>query len=598
MTQGASKKSPESIDTDEVLWSVSDEVFGFPESGSSPNTELDPLFLDLLSYPHPFKGFLPFTSSKTHSNREESESSRMEKFFAHAETDTATEWRDAKGFPHSMEYVGFPFNKIVKEGNVYDWTDLEAVLDQIASRGRQAVIRIILDNPGEAHGSWAPQFWFQKGVHFNRYPVEDHGGGWSPDYSSVFVRKDILEFVQRFGERLDGDPRVAFVMLGLIGFWGEWHTYPHTEWMPDGIFLGELVTAFQTAFKTTKCVCRQPEKYLLKAEMESEAGACKVGLHDDMFTSTTLGDTGWFMYPRMERAGVSECWRGEAFGGEVAPAWQASLFDPEEKRPKPSQSLSECVKATHASWMVTRAGEGRGINHFAFSRRKGYPEDKRVAAREGAVAMGYRFAFKGAFAKRTEEGVGFSFVIVNSGVAPVYYSVVAHLVVGVGAQGRWQVNSEGKLQFWSAKGEGGLKILLRAPVRSIGSPSTEAYDFRGLLPSPQPSGDWNANLVGELTGSLVSKLSQDQREELSTAAASAEAADRFGLFVGILLTSPHTLSNQLPFVFFSRGQTLPRHSPSSSKQTEAPFLLPVSSPDAATLLKCILSETHTGSLLK
>ena len=37
--------------------------------------------------------------------------------------------------------------------------------------------------------------------------------------------------------RYDGDPRIGFVQLGLLGFWGEWHTYPYDgyahPWVTD-----------------------------------------------------------------------------------------------------------------------------------------------------------------------------------------------------------------------------------------------------------------------------------------------------------------------------------------------------------------------------
>jgi len=38
-------------------------------------------------------------------------------------------------------------------------------------------------------------------------------------------------------QRYDGDTRIGYIQLGLLGFWGEWHTWtgdPSTDtWIPD-----------------------------------------------------------------------------------------------------------------------------------------------------------------------------------------------------------------------------------------------------------------------------------------------------------------------------------------------------------------------------
>ena len=41
------------------------------------------------------------------------------------------------------------------------------------------------------------------------------------------------------------------MQLGLLGFWGEWHTYPHSEWIP-GALRDAVVGAFGAAFSSTQ----------------------------------------------------------------------------------------------------------------------------------------------------------------------------------------------------------------------------------------------------------------------------------------------------------------------------------------------------------
>lgn len=47
---------------------------------------------------------------------------------------------------------------------------------------------------------------------------------WSPDYSHPKMLEAIDFFLADFAARYDGDPRIAFLQQGLLGYWGEWHS--------------------------------------------------------------------------------------------------------------------------------------------------------------------------------------------------------------------------------------------------------------------------------------------------------------------------------------------------------------------------------------
>lgn len=53
-------------------------------------------------------------------------------------------------FPHSMEFFYIPLSEMVREPGEYDWSALEKQLDDIASRGNQAIFRTNLDHPWPA----------------------------------------------------------------------------------------------------------------------------------------------------------------------------------------------------------------------------------------------------------------------------------------------------------------------------------------------------------------------------------------------------------------------------------------------------------------
>lgn len=50
-------------------------------------------------------------------------------------------------FPHSLEWHYFPLNEVLVAEDTYDWTSIEAVLDNVASRGNQTVFRFYVDYP-------------------------------------------------------------------------------------------------------------------------------------------------------------------------------------------------------------------------------------------------------------------------------------------------------------------------------------------------------------------------------------------------------------------------------------------------------------------
>ena len=61
------------------------------------------------------------------------------------------------------------------------------------------------------------------------------GGGVSPDYSEPMLLRALEQFVTALGARYDGDSRIAFITLGLLGFWGEFHSKSSACMMLRGV---------------------------------------------------------------------------------------------------------------------------------------------------------------------------------------------------------------------------------------------------------------------------------------------------------------------------------------------------------------------------
>lgn len=76
------------------------------------------------------------------------------------------------------------------------------------------------------------------------------------DYSSDQFKRRVIRLVQRLGQCWDDDPRVAWVQLGIIGYWGEHHSPSPDEEMQK--LLGDV---FAEAFKNKKVTVRHPWEF-------------------------------------------------------------------------------------------------------------------------------------------------------------------------------------------------------------------------------------------------------------------------------------------------------------------------------------------------
>jgi hypothetical protein len=268
-----------------VRWAITCLLFGSQTSqtslqGAEKPEQSDTVALKYAPAPadNPLKGFVPF----------------------HGNYETAEEGAESTAFPHSVEWAYFPLSAVMTAVDGFDFdSEFTKVLDEIAGRRHQAALRFYLDYPAKPTG--VPQFLIEGGLKMNRY--EDYGGGKSPDYSDEKLIVTLESFIAAFGERFDGDPRIAFVTLGLLGFWGEWHTHPHDDWFPSTEIQERILRVWKDAFQTTHLLMRTPQP---------DASKWPIGLHDDSFAFTTLGPDAWHFLPTVNARQASELWRRSA----------------------------------------------------------------------------------------------------------------------------------------------------------------------------------------------------------------------------------------------------------------------------------------------
>jgi hypothetical protein len=197
---------------------------------------------------------------------------------------------------------------VVGETKAFNWTVLDNALSGSASRFAHAAVRFILDFPG--WGLMVPQYLIDAGIE-----LRWDNGMTSPYYGDPKLLQALEQFVTRFGRRYDGDPRLGFVQVGLLGYWGEWHTWGTSQDLIPAESVDSLIQWFAAAFKTTQIQTRWAHAL---------AYAAGFGRHDDSFAFNTIDgpDNGgykahWYFWPDVIKYNQTDFWKLGSMGGET-----------------------------------------------------------------------------------------------------------------------------------------------------------------------------------------------------------------------------------------------------------------------------------------
>ena len=390
---------------------------------------------------NPLKGFMPYLDAGS------------DGFYK-----TGDDWRDrGTQMPYSMEYFYEPLNGVMKGPHAFDWTDFDRQLDAIAARGHQAVFRFYVDYPDKPTG--IPQYLLDGGLKTRTYA--DFGNGTHatsllPDWDDPNLNAAFRTFAAELGKRYDGDPRIGFVMVGLIGFWGEWHTWPYDGWTPVTDANGNGVTdadgqpvrqpnlmpseenqknvleAMDRAFNKTRLVVRYPV-----ANGTYQTKNFDIGYHDDSFAFQTLplsmGGQDWHFWGRTLNAGDTEFWKTRPMGGEMRPEIQVPTMwnndpprynDPEHPiEGQQGEDYYASLHLTHASFLLNQ-----GVFQVPM---KG---ESLMRALEGSRRMGYEYHVPKAYLDGRDGKLKVGAEIENRGIAPFYYDWQVELAAKSGGK--------------------------------------------------------------------------------------------------------------------------------------------------------------------
>ena len=333
-----------------------------------------------------------------------------------------------------LEFSYMLYSDVCKEQGVYDWTTVDRLLEQAASRGHQAVIRFRYTYVGQ---QCAVPDYIKAWPGYEETVGKSEGRDtYFPDWRCEELQRFHLDFHKRFAERYDNDPRLAFFQTGF-GLWAEYHIYDGPriigQTFPSHEFQEKFFRAMDEYFKnTTWSISKDaaPELYS-PFESKPELLDIRFGLFDDSFMHETH-----HQYNRdcLLFFNVDERYKTAPVGGEFS---YYKTYDQQHTLDKEGM-YGRLFEDEVAKYHMTYINGNDQPKYQSMDRIK-----------EASMSMGYKFEIKDFRVKGNEAAV----LISNIGVAPIYRD--AYVSVG-GVKGEYSLKNlmPGQDQWIYVKGDG------------------------------------------------------------------------------------------------------------------------------------------------
>ncbi|WP_173383584.1 hypothetical protein [Fibrobacter succinogenes] len=156
------------------------------------------------------------------------------------------------------------WNKLNPAKGVYDWTELEKLLNALAEHNMTYALRVLpytpsfikSDFPPQEEYDWTPPFVYEMGakkIQIDLRGTEYHA--YAPVWDDSIYIWAAKEFAKALAEKYDGDPRIEYIDVRTFGEWGEWHTsHILGSEMPADSVLIDMLDYYASVFKKTQLV--------------------------------------------------------------------------------------------------------------------------------------------------------------------------------------------------------------------------------------------------------------------------------------------------------------------------------------------------------
>ena len=156
------------------------------------------------------------------------------------------------------------WSKLNPAKGVYDWTELDKLLEALAEHDMGYALRVLPYSPSFIRGNdtpeeeydWTPPFVYEEGAKKITATVQ-----WNGYRATVPVWDDSVylhyakEFAKALAQKYDGDPRIEYIDVRSFGEWGEWHaSHLDGSEMPSDSVEKDMLDYYASVFKKTLLV--------------------------------------------------------------------------------------------------------------------------------------------------------------------------------------------------------------------------------------------------------------------------------------------------------------------------------------------------------
>ena len=317
--------------------------------------------------------------------------------------------------PHRLVHAYISWRELEPERGVFDWEGIEAKnnFDHWTSKGVKIITRIMMDYPTANPDHMDIPDWLYEMIGGDGvwYQTSEIGSGFSPNYENPILIAEHERMIKAFGERYNNDPRIAYIQLGSVGHWGEWHTWPDGSGpFPREEVANMYIQHYMDYLDNKMLGIRRPLPYTRGANFgyfNDRIGHADTTEQWLFWIHNGLDYDNWYNRRVIPGASVSDFWHtaysaGE-FGSGHALAWLRDDMV--------SDTLSQ-VRESHTTWIGPCSPAGYG----------NIPEQPNIS--EVLRTIGYHFVVEKVVhepAAAPSSTLAVQMVWNNKGVAPFYF---------------------------------------------------------------------------------------------------------------------------------------------------------------------------------
>ncbi len=254
--------------------------------------------------------------------------------------------------PVSLVHVNMYWRELEPEKGVYTFEQLEqdAHFTEWKSIGAKFVIRLILDTPRPEERLDIPDWLYEEIDQDGSWYDIRYGKGFSPNYNNPVLIENHQKLIQAIAAHYNDDPAIAFIQLGSIGHWGEWHTFDGDEGripFPMQAITDQYAEHYIAAFTNKPLLMRRPHQIALDHQM---------GLFNDSFGDykstveefmdwVNNGYTSWLT--KEDMPAMPDFWMYAPSGGEFSPVNREHAYYNDDE----IEATLDMIRMTHMSWI-------------------------------------------------------------------------------------------------------------------------------------------------------------------------------------------------------------------------------------------------------